>query len=55
MRGTTPTKAWTFFFDREHWNEDRLSAMIHAVPAGRIELIDYVCENQELFRSTKAF
>jgi alpha-N-acetylglucosaminidase len=32
-----------------------LSAMIHAVPAGRMELIDYVCENEEMFKSTKAF
>lgn len=47
--------AWTFFYDQKHWNEERLSAMIRAVPAGRMELIDYVCENQELFRSTKAF
>jgi alpha-N-acetylglucosaminidase len=47
--------AWTFFFDKEHWNEARLSAVIHAVPAGRMELIDYVCENQEVFKSTKAF
>jgi alpha-N-acetylglucosaminidase len=47
--------AWTFFNDQAHWNEARLSSMIHAVPAGRMELIDYVCENQEIFRSTKAF
>ena len=47
--------AWTFYFDKEHWNEARLSAMIHAVPAGRMELIDYVCENEEIFRNTKAF
>jgi len=47
--------AWTFFFDKDHWNEARLSAMIHAVPAGRMELIDYVCENQEIYKSTRAF
>jgi len=47
--------AWTFFYDQAHWDEARLSAMIHAVPAGHMELIDYVCENQEMFRSTKAF
>jgi alpha-N-acetylglucosaminidase len=47
--------AWTFFNDPVHWTESRLSAMIHAVPAGRMELIDYVCENQEIFKSTKAF
>jgi alpha-N-acetylglucosaminidase len=47
--------AWTFFNDQAHWTEPRLSAMIHAIPAGRMELIDYVCENQEIFRSTKSF
>ncbi len=47
--------AWTFFYDKEHWNNERLSTMIRAVPPGRMVLIDYVCENEEIFRSTKAF
>ncbi len=46
--------AWTFR-DRKKWTDDRLSAMITAVPQGRMELIDYVCEDQELFRETKSF
>jgi alpha-N-acetylglucosaminidase len=46
--------AWTFQ-EREQWTDDRLSAMIHAVPQGRMVLIDYVCENRELFRETKSF
>ena len=47
--------AWTFSYDRAHWSDDRLSAMIHAVPQGHMVLIDYVCEKRELFRETKAF
>ena len=47
--------AWTFQQTRKQWTDDRLSAMIHAVPQGRMELIDYFCENRELFRETKAF
>ena len=47
--------AWTFGADRGHWTDERLSAMIGAVPAGRMVLIDYVCENSELFRKTRAF
>ncbi len=47
--------AWTFGVDRRHWTDERLSAMIGAVPQGRMVLIDYVCENTELFRKTKAF
>jgi len=45
---------WTFENDRKHWTDDRLSAMIDAVP-GRMVLIDYVCENREIYRETKAF
>lgn len=47
--------AWTFGYDRQHWTDDRLSAMIGAVPQGRMVLLDYFCENYELFRETKAF
>ncbi len=46
--------AWTFQ-DRKHWTDERLSAMIDAVPRGRMMLLDYDCENRELFRETKAF
>ncbi len=47
--------AWTFSLDRKHWDDERLSAMINAVPRGRMVLLDYVCEKQELFRETRAF
>jgi len=47
--------AWTFGVDRGHWTDERLSAMIGAVPAGHMVLIDYACENRELFRETRAF
>jgi alpha-N-acetylglucosaminidase len=47
--------AWTFHNDRKHWTDERLSAMINAVPRGHMELIDYVCESDELYRHTKAF
>ena len=46
--------AWTFQ-DRKQWDNTRLSAMIGAVPQARMVLIDYVCENRELFRETEAF
>ena len=46
---------WTFGNDRRNWTAERLSAMIGAVPHGRMVLIDYVCEDRELFRETKAF
>jgi alpha-N-acetylglucosaminidase len=40
---------------RKQWTNARLSAMIGAVPPGRMVLIDYVCENQEMFRETHSF
>jgi alpha-N-acetylglucosaminidase len=46
--------AWTFN-SRKSWTDPRLSAMINAVPHGKMELLDYVCENGELFRKTQAF
>lgn len=46
--------AW-IFHERSQWTDDRLTAMIHAVPQGRMVLIDYVCEDIELFRETKSF
>lgn len=46
---------WTYFNDRRDWTDERLSAMIDAVPPGRLVLIDYVCEDHEMFRDTKAF
>ncbi|HTV61716.1 MAG TPA: alpha-N-acetylglucosaminidase [Verrucomicrobiae bacterium] len=46
--------AWTFQ-DVNQWNEARLGGMIRAVPPGRMVLIDYNCENGELFRATKSF
>ena len=47
---------WTFNLSRQKdWTDDRLAAMINAVPHGRMVLIDYVCEENELFRDTKGF
>jgi len=40
---------WTFTYDqvRQLWTPDRLAAMLHAVPAGRMVLLDYAGEEQE--------
>ncbi len=46
--------AWTFQ-DAKQWTDARLSVMIDAVPPGRMVLIDYVCEDRELYRETQAF
>lgn len=47
--------AWTFYYDRKHWTNPRLEAMIKAVPPDRMILLDYFCEQAEIWRSTDAF
>jgi alpha-N-acetylglucosaminidase len=46
--------AWTFYND-DHWTGPRLSAMIGAVPGGRMVLLDYVGEQTEIYRRTENF
>ncbi len=45
--------AWTFIGGG--WTNPRLEAMIRAVPTGRMLLLDYFCENNELWRRHKFF
>lgn len=47
--------SWTFFYDSIHWTQPRLSAMIKAVPAGKLVFLDYACEQEEYFRKSKNF
>ena len=47
--------SWTFYFDPTHWTQPRLSAMIHAVPWGKLVFLDYVCEEEEYFRKSENF
>jgi alpha-N-acetylglucosaminidase len=44
--------SWTFGKD---WTQPRLSAMIHAVPKGKLVFLDYVCEEQEYFKKSQNF
>ena len=46
---------WTFYNDSKHWTNDRLKAMITAVPPGKMLLLDYFCERVELWRKTDGF
>jgi alpha-N-acetylglucosaminidase len=46
--------AWTFYSDKQ-WTHDRLSAMLRAIPADRIVLLDYFCEETELYPITEDF
>ena len=47
--------SWTFSYDSKHWTKPRLEAMIHAVPAGKLIFLDYVCEEVEYFKKSDNF
>ncbi|MEO7047284.1 MAG: alpha-N-acetylglucosaminidase, partial [Ferruginibacter sp.] len=46
---------WTFYYDRKHWTNPRLEAMIKAVPANKMIILDYFGEFAEIWRGTDAF
>lgn len=46
---------WTFYYDRKHWTNPRLEAMIKAVPPNKMLLLDYFTENTEIWRLTDGF
>ena len=53
--------SWTFTFDGAHWLKKNnsgitpLQALCQAVPSWRMTLIDYFCEERELYRETSGF
>lgn len=46
---------WTFYYDRKHWTNPRLEAMIKAIPKDKMMILDYFCEYAEIWRTTDAF
>lgn len=47
--------AWLFFHKRNDWTPPRVQAMVRAVPQDKMVLLDYFCENMEIWRRTNAF
>lgn len=47
--------SWIFYFEREHWTNERIEAMVTAVPRNKMMLLDYYCENKEVWRITDSF
>ena len=47
--------AWLFYHKRKDWTPERIEALLTGVPAGRMPLLDYHCENVELWRKTDKF
>lgn len=46
---------WVFYYKRKQWTPERLRAYLTAVPQGRMVLLDYFCENTEVWRQTDGF
>ena len=53
--------SWTFTYDGNHWLKTNaggiapFQALCQGVPAGKMTLIDYVCEERELYKETSNF
>ncbi len=46
---------WVFYYKRKSWTPERLRAYLTAVPNNKLVLLDYFCENTEVWRSTEGF
>jgi len=46
---------WVFYYDRKHWTNERIKAMVHSVPQDKMLLLDYYCENKEVWKMTESF
>ncbi|WP_299553803.1 alpha-N-acetylglucosaminidase [Seonamhaeicola sp.] len=47
--------SWIFYFERDHWTNERIEAMVKAVPQDKMMLLDYYCENKEVWKMTDSF
>ncbi|MDY7396075.1 alpha-N-acetylglucosaminidase [Aureibaculum sp. 2210JD6-5] len=47
--------SWIFYFERENWTNERIEAMVKAVPQNKMMLLDYYCENKEVWKMTDSF
>lgn len=46
---------WVFYYKRKSWTTERLRAYLTAVPNNKLVLLDYFCENTEVWRTTEGF
>jgi alpha-N-acetylglucosaminidase len=46
---------WVFYYKRKSWTPERLRSYLTAVPQDKLVLLDYFCENTEVWRSTEGF
>lgn len=46
---------WLFYIDRELWTNERVKAFLRAVPQDKMLLLDYYCENTEVWKQTDSY
>lgn len=46
---------WLFWYQRKDWTQERIRAYITSYPADRSLLLDYYCENIEIYKQTQHY
>lgn len=46
---------WLFYIDRKLWTNERVKAFLSAVPQDKMLLLDYYCENTEVWKQTESY
>lgn len=46
---------WVFYYDRKHWTNERIKAMVRSVPQDKMILLDYYGEMQEVWKMTEKY
>lgn len=46
---------WIFYYDSSKWTNERIKAYLRAVPQDKLILLDYFCDNTEVWKRTESF
>lgn len=46
---------WLFFYMKDKWTPERVEAYLSPVPKGKLLMLDYYCEDTEVYRETDSF
>ena len=46
---------WLFYNDASHWTTARIKSYLQGVPKSKLLLLDYFCENTEIWKRTESF
>ncbi len=47
--------SWIFYFEKDIWTNERIQSFVKAVPQNKLMLLDYFCENTEVWKMTESF